>query len=305
MANPPERTNILNAISGTEFPANEFILNILAIIVSLAAIIVWVKLYRRVYKENVHEVRGWSWLFASAVGILLLNISSIYMLFNISTIYLSIGGQMTEVDFNTFELLGTIARTLIGVSMMAGGYLLYSPMKKGVKYKFVPITPVNEKKSDESAKYMLEGGHTYLIYEEKPFKSTEIFRDMVTHGFQGLYITRANPSDVRKRYDLEKTPIIWLTDAKDYEKHVEPFNIMELGYTVGEFTKKTEKGVVLLDGIEYLIIQNDYKRVLKLIHLLEDFIALSGSILIIPIDPATLNESELHLLKKEMTLIFH
>ena len=75
-----------------------------------------------------------------------------------------------EVDFNPLELLGTLARTLIGVSMMAGVHLLYSPMKKGLKYRFVPITPVTEKKSEEGAKYMLEKGHTYLIYEEKPFK---------------------------------------------------------------------------------------------------------------------------------------
>lgn len=293
----------MDAVSERGFPTNEFILNALAIIVSLVAIIFWIKLYKRVYKENVQEVRGWSWLFASAVGILLLNISSVYMLFNVSTLYLGIGGRMMEMDFNTLELLGTLARTLIGVSMMAGAYLLYSPMKKGLKYKFVPITPVTEKKSEESAKYMLEKGHTYLLYEEKPFKSTEIFIDLVTHGFQGLYITRKNPQEVRQKYNLKKTPIIWLTDAKDYEKRIEPFHIMELGYTVGEFTKKTRNGVILLDGLEYLIVQNDYKSVLKLIHLLEDFVSLGGSILIIPVDPATLNDQELHLLKREMTIL--
>jgi hypothetical protein len=305
MANISSGASVVDVISKRGFPTNEFALNTLAIAVSLVAIVFWIKLYRRVYKENVREVRGWSWLFASAVGILLLNVSSIYMLFNVSTLYLGIGGRMTEMDFNTMELLGTIARTLIGVSMMAGAYLLYSPMEKGLKYKFVPITPVDEKKSGENAKYMLEKGHAYLICEEKPFKSTEIFIDLVTHGFQGLYITRANPTEVRQKYKLEKTPILWLTDAKDYEKRIEPFNIMELGYTVGEFTKKTENGVILLDGLEYLIIQNDYKRVLKLIHLLEDFVSLRGAILLIPLDPATLEDRELHLLKREMTILWH
>jgi len=296
---------VVDVVLERGFPINEFILNALAIIVSLAAIMFWIRLYRRVYKESVEEVRGWSWLFASAVGILLLNISSIYMLFNISTLYLGIGGRMMEVDFNTLELLGTLARTLIGVSMMAGAYLLYSPMKKGLKYRFVPITPVTEKKSEEGAKYMLEKGHTYLIYEEKPFKSTEIFIDLVTHGFQGLYITRTNPREVRQRYNLKKTPILWLTDAKGYEKRIEPFHIMELGYTVGEFTKKTRNGVILLDGLEYLIVHNDYKSVLKLIHLLEDFVSLGNSILIIPVDPAALDDRELHLLKREMTILWH
>ncbi len=296
---------VVDVVAERGFPTNEFTLNILAIVVSLIAIVFWIKLYRRVYKENVQEVRGWSWLFASAVGILLLNISSIYMLFNVSSVYLGIGGRMTEIDFNTVELLGTLARTLIGVSMMAGAYLLYSPMKKGLRYKFMPITPVTEKKSGENAKYMLEKGHTYLLYEEKAFRSTEIFIDLVTHGFQGLYITRTNPREIRQKYNLEKTPIIWLTDAKDYEKRIEPFHIMELGYTVGEFTKKTKNGVILLDGLEYLIIQNNYKSVLKLIHLLEDFVSLSGSIMIIPIDPATFDDRELHLLKREMTALLH
>jgi len=74
---------VVDVVLERGFPINEFILNALAIIVSLAAIMFWIGLYRRVYKESVEEVRGWSWLFASAVGILPLNISSIYMLFNI------------------------------------------------------------------------------------------------------------------------------------------------------------------------------------------------------------------------------
>jgi hypothetical protein len=305
MADIPVGESVASAVAARGFPTQELVLNLLSILVSLAAILFWLRLYKRVYKGTAKEARGWSWLFAAATGILLLNISSIYTLFNISTLYLGIGGQMTEVNFNTWEMLGTVARTLIGVSMMAGAYLLSSPMKKGEKYQFVPITPVAENESAETAKYELEKGHTYLVYEDKPFKSTEIFIDFVTHGHQGVYITRTNPQEIREKYGLEKTPIIWLTDAKDYEKKIEPFHIMELGYTIEQFTKKTKEGIVLLDGLEYLIVQNDFKSVLKLIHLLEDFISLSGSILIIPIDPGALEEQELHLLKREMTRLLH
>ncbi len=303
MSDLSPKANVMDVVLDNGFPTHEIALNILAIVVSLGAIVFWIRLYRKVYKENMQEVRGWSWLFASAIGILLLNISSVYLLFNISTVYLGVGGELAEVDFNTLELFGTLARTLIGISMMGGAYLLYSPMKKGVKYKFVPLTPVTEDKSEESARYTLGKGHTYLVHEEKPFRSTEIFLDLVTHGFQGLYLTRQNPEEIRQKYALKKTPIIWLTDAKDYEKRISPTHMMQLGYTVKEFTKKTEDGVILLDGLEYLIIHNDYNSVLKLVHLIQDFVSLSGSILLISVDPAALDDQQLHLLKREMTTL--
>lgn len=282
-----------------EYPiAQEYVLliNIMAVVISIIAVIYWVKLYKRVYKKDPREARGWSWLFVSVLGILLFNISSIYMIFITSPVY---------------ELMDVVGRTIIGISMTIGAYLLYSPMKKDLLYKFVPVTPVTEKESNIKSTLMeiVKKGQSYLINEEKPEKSNEIFVNLVTHGVHGLYITRRHPKEIRDKYGLKRTPIIWLTHEKISahekisENHIDPTDIVELSHTIKEFIKKTTNGVVLIDGIEYLITQNEYKEILKFIQSLDDSIAISGSRLIIPIDPSTLTKQQFHLLKREVKIL--
>jgi hypothetical protein len=271
-------------------PGNDIILtiNLVAVFISLIAMIYWVKVYRKLYKSDRKQIRGWLWLFVAILGILLFNISSIYMVFVTPPVY---------------ELIQVIGRTMIGLSMTIGAYLIYSPMKKGLMYKFVPVTPVAEKESDMKSilTEIVKKGQSYLVEEEKPVKSNEIFINLVTHGVQGLYITRRFPKDVREAYNLKLTPIIWLTREKTEENHIDPTDIVELSHTIKEFIKKTTEGVVLLDGVEYLITQNDYKEILKFMQSLNDSISTSASRLLIPIDKSAMDEQQYHLLKREMS----
>jgi hypothetical protein len=254
------------------------------------AVIVWVKLYRQIYRGDSKHLSGWSWLFISVLGILLFNIASIFLLFVTSPVY---------------EAMSIIGRTIIAVSMTVGAYLIYAPMKKGFKYKFLPIVPVTEDETEIKSimRHMLERGHSYLVNEEKPVKSNEIFLDLVTHGVQGLYITRRNPTEVREKYGLKKTPILWLSSLKGQEKNIDPTDLIELSHTIREFIKRTDDGVVILDGLEYLVTQNNYKDVLQFIQSLNDSIAVSNSRLLVPLDPSTLDSQQLHLLKREMTVV--
>ena len=263
--------------------------NIIAVLISVLAMIYWTKLYRKLYKSNRQETQGWIWLSVAVLGILLFNISSIYVVVRNDPVY---------------ELMNIIGRSIIAISMTVGAYLLYSPMKKGVLYTFVPVTPVAEKEGEKTNLMdIVTVGHSYLIQEEKPEKATDVFVNLVTHGTHGLYITRRYPKEVRDAYNLKVTPIIWLTHEKTDEGHINPTDIVELSHTIKEFIKKTSDGVVLMDGLEYLITQNDYKDILKFIQSLSDSIAVSSSRLIIPIDPSSLDEQQFHLLKRDMKVL--
>ena len=281
---PPSADKIVNYSISQDYVV---LINLLAIVISIIAVIYWIKLYKRLYKKESKETRGWSWLFVAVLGILLFNISAIYLVFITSPIY---------------ELMDVIGRTVIGISMTIGVYLLYSPMQKGRLYEFVPVIPVLEKESeiDSVLTKVIKKGRSYLINEEKPVKSNEIFVNLATHGVHGLYITRRLPSVIREEYGLERTPILWLTHEKTEETSINPTDLVELGHTIKEFIKKTNNGVVLLDGIEYLIIQNGYTEILKFIQSLIDNISVSSSRLIIPLDSYTVTEQQFHLLKREL-----
>jgi len=142
----------------------------------------------------------------------------------------------------------------------------------------------------------------YLIKEEVPDRSYEIFKDWVTHGHQGLCITRDFPAKIRKKYGLEKTPIIWLSTS-DTENTVPPQNLSALFYHIENFLKKSKNGILLLSGLEYLITHNNYQSVLKFIQLLNEQIAIREAVLIVPISPPTMEEKDLKLVERELTLL--
>lgn len=273
---------------GHVFPITEFLVNIFAVIISILAVIIWIKLYRKLYTRDMKKSRAWTWFFIGVLGILLFNISSIYLIFSTDPL---------------IQLMGVIGRTIVAISMTVGAYLLYSPMKKGTKYEFIPIKAIAEKRSYAKMRHRLDEGKTYLINEEKPIKSNEIFLDLVTHGISGLYLTRQNPEQIRKAYELERTPIIWLTREKTDERSIEPTDLVELSHTMKEFMRDSGESVIMLDGIEYLIVQNGYKEILQFVQSLKDSISLSHSRLIIPLDPSTIDNQQLHLLRREMIVL--
>ncbi len=142
----------------------------------------------------------------------------------------------------------------------------------------------------------------YLIKEEVPDRSYEIFKDWVTHGHEGLCITRDFPAKIRKRYGLEKTPIIWLSTSET-ENTVPPQNLSTLFYHIENFLKKSKNGILLLSGLEYLITHNTYPSVLKFIQLLNEQIAIREAVLIVPVSPPTMEEKDLKLVERELTLL--
>jgi len=61
-----------------------------------------------------------------------------------------------------------------------------------------------------------------------------------------------------------------------------------------------KEGVILLDGFEYLISNNDFRTVFHLIQSIKDQVAISDSIMIISASPSTLEKQQMDLLEKEV-----
>ncbi len=161
------------------------------------------------------------------------------------------------------------------------------------------IKPEAESVEQSDLEYELETATSYLVKEEAPDISYKIFKDYVTHGHQGLCITRDFPAKVRKKFDLQKTPIIWLSTS-DTENTVAPQNLSALFYQIENFLKKSENGIIILSGMEYLISHNSYQSVLKFVQLLNEQIAIRDSILIVPLSPLTLDEKDLKMIEREL-----
>ncbi|MDY6959184.1 MAG: DUF835 domain-containing protein, partial [Halobacteriota archaeon] len=134
--------------------------------------------------------------------------------------------------------------------------------------------------------------------------SYNIFIDLVRHGKPGLCISRQNSRRIKKEYGLLKTPVIWLTRNEiDTMTCIHPADIFtKLQSTLVNFIKDAKDGIVLIDGLEYLISQNDFGMVLKFIQAINDDLMISSSRLLIHLDSNAVEKREFHSLKKEMKM---
>lgn len=166
------------------------------------------------------------------------------------------------------------------------------------------VEPEVEKQVSTPLKYRLELQEVYLIEEERPEKAYDMFADLVKHGFKGFGICRMHPGKIREKYALERTPMMWLSEIERRQvEHVGPQDIPKLIYLVAEFIKRAQPAVVILEGVEYLVVQNDFKTVLKLLHTLSDYVATSQSILLLPANPDAFPDHQYIMLRRAFRTI--
>ena len=297
------------------FGEMEFLLNGFTILVSVVAVIYWVKLFRRIYISGRQD-EGWLWVFAAVLMVLLLNLSTLLLVLGSGRLPLGIG-RVLAVDVETLGFVNTFSRILMAVSMAVGAHMLYESMRArgDVKFVFTPVEPVAEEPSELEAKYELQPGCSYLVKEGSPagdarayymhkerraVLAMDMFADLVTHGVLGLVATRDYPPKLREQYGLVKTPMVWLTQEKGFKDSIHPADLTELSHMIKGFISRSEDTVVLLRGVEYLVLHNSFEDVLKLIQGLDDVVVQHNSRLIVPIDPSALPEQHFHLLAREL-----
>lgn len=171
---------------------------------------------------------------------------------------------------------------------------------RGPSYLQELLVPVTEADLGTELKFELQDGLTYLVVESDSTLSFEIFRDLVTHGYQGICITRMPPKRVRDQLGLEKTPVLWLSRVASARDTIRPWPLEGISIAIEHFISSGEKTVVLLDGLEYIISHNDFQSSLTLLHDLNERMAMKDSILILPVDPDALEDKEFALVRRDL-----
>ncbi len=157
-------------------------------------------------------------------------------------------------------------------------------------------------------------GSTNLLKTEDLEKSYDLFKRLSKETRVGVCVAREYPDKAKKKYDLEdlfegkeegstdnkNTPdisMIWLSDMDDKDA-VKPKNLEKLSLKLESYIAK-EGSIILFNGIEFLTTNNTFKTVLHLIQSLKDQVAVGGSILLIPVNPNALEESQIEQLQRE------
>lgn len=234
--------------------------------------------------------------------------------------------QSGDISLSSLSIVAGIAISglVFAISIARGHLVLKEPIPEA-------------KLSSSKASYELLHRRVYLVKEDKPELSFEIFVDILRgrcfdcendESFpcesldcetcslpcpcrecekyksraQGLVVTRQYPNDIRNRLYIQTTPIIWLSTVPGKD-HLDPAKLNLLTDMLVSFMERSENGVVLVDGMEYLITSNDFPRVIKAVERWTETAMASSARLIISADPRAFDPRDMAVLEKNKEII--
>ena len=113
-----------------------------------------------------------------------------------------------------------------------------------------------------------------------------------------MVITREPYAEWVKRTGVTPEEYVWLTRVS-HERGVDPANLHVLLERAARFLRENPGGVVYLEGVEYLLLYNDFKGLMKFLIAVKDMAVLHGGHVIVGVTPGALKKEELSLLRRE------
>ncbi|MDI6855270.1 MAG: DUF835 domain-containing protein [Candidatus Thermoplasmatota archaeon] len=141
-------------------------------------------------------------------------------------------------------------------------------------------------------KVCVKPGCSYILKEKSLRKYTQPFKKLFSKGFRALCITNRKPEELKKKYELS-IEVFRLND-KNSKKPAEIIDRIE------KFSQSTKKGIVLFEGIDKIIKNNDFLNTLTVLESINDTIMSSNSSLILAVDTSKFNKKELAFLERNL-----
>jgi len=145
--------------------------------------------------------------------------------------------------------------------------------------------------------YDFDIGRMYLIYNPRSDRAFSIARDFLSSGHNMLCISRYHPDLVRGMCGSPEFRSVWLSDRHS-DDSISANQLPLLKMRISSFLKSREGGIIMLEGIEYLSLSNDFSKLLRFVEELNDIVMELRAILLIPVDPRSFDQRSLARLRR-------
>lgn len=142
----------------------------------------------------------------------------------------------------------------------------------------------------------------YLVRERQAELSLRLLVRLMDRGRPGLIISRRHPTKLRQRSELGEARLVWLSHTPGENFH-NPTALSGLNRLIGTFVQEHEGAAVLLDGLEYLILNNDFLRTLQFVEHVYEFVMEHPAVVLIPVNPDALESKEQALLERNLEVL--
>jgi len=146
----------------------------------------------------------------------------------------------------------------------------------------------------------LDWGSLYLLEGQSNNKTYAVISWLVSKGMNVLILSRMPPVKIfsKYKYPLEQAKVIWITNEEGKE-NIRPKDLEKLSLVITQFIEKGNEGIIIIDQLEYLIINNTFTNVLKLLQNIKDHIATKRISLLVSINPESIDKQSYSLLLRE------
>jgi hypothetical protein len=150
--------------------------------------------------------------------------------------------------------------------------------------------------------HTIDFGRIYLLRDERLEKTCSITRSVAETGKDVLCISRYHPSIMAGRLPLRNMKFIWLGERAGGD-WTPPDNLAKLKHKIALFAKEHKNGIIVIDGLEYLALFTDFRRLNMFYEELNDIVMENRAVLFVPIDERLIEPSEIARLKRYAEII--
>jgi predicted ATPase len=142
---------------------------------------------------------------------------------------------------------------------------------------------------------------SFMVKEPKSEFCLGVLKTLIANGRKALCITRLPPEQLGDWTKTEGLKYYWLSSKPG--KECLPPSLTKISHEIREYLKMNPNSIILLDGIEYILGHLEFNQVLRFANELVDSMAINKSILLIPINPLTIDPKQLALFERNMNSI--
>jgi len=274
------------------------LISLLSVILSVVAILIVLSIFNKVYQEDYKK----PWLF---IGISTIFLGSSQLLRFFSGFFEVYIVNSVTTEAITY-MLDFVSIAILTYSLVLEYLILKYFKGRFVKMKFVPVL---EGTLGGEIDLNVSRGNAYLALKKDRNYIFEQTTEAIHKGFEGFFIVEDNPLEIRKKYNLQKTPIAWIShidsssnssflkDSLDENSDItDPLQLNNIINFLDNFLEQSVNPFVLLD-LNLILRTNNYTIVLEFLKYIISRIDRFQGVLLILINVDILKNDQVDELK--------